>query len=240
MGGAGKRHVEWKSPSSKYVIVWDVKAKPIPSYHIAVVKDGSVTNEVQLGESAYSKEHLGIGNLPDRKFAWIGDRFWISEASDGVGILDVERARFLVNIAVATYVKGPKDDQWIFIRKRAVPRRGALDVLAYRDTLGVIGLDPKVSKPDDPSNEFIDHTSCIRLDGMVLSPLVYVAKNESVAFFELIHGNAYLLMYRVSDLTLLVKEPVKVSTPRGLEYGGIDLQLISRLKKAVEAQLSSK
>ena len=240
LGGAGKRHVEWKSPDSQYTVLWDSAAKPDPVYRLAVAKEGGQTNHVQLGSAAYSKESLGIGNLPDRRFAWIGNRFWASETSTGVGILDVERGRFLVNMAVATYVKSPVKDEWLFVRKRPVPRKGTLDVLAYRDTLGMIGLDPAILKPDDPSNEFVDHTRCVQLEGMVLSPLIYVAKNDSVAFFELIQGKSYLAMYRVADLTLLNKEPIQVPTPRGLEVGAIDLHLSSRLEKTVEAQLKLK
>jgi hypothetical protein len=221
---------EWVSPTNHNVYVdWTSDRN---TYMLAVY-DYGVKKEVADVDAYLDSEHLGIGGLPQRVYMWLGPDLLAFKDLNGVGVLDVGRARFLINNAFQSFVQLPGKFQFVFVPVRPAPRHGTFNYLAFKDKIGLInlaGLNVGSASLDMWSHIAQSNT----VNGVFVSPLALNKQNSVVA---LILSEGHIHAVKFDSKTLNIVKDVKVDAvvpTQILEYGGIDSSLISQFKHTLD------
>ena len=157
------------SPSGNVKIDWAFNQEL--GYSVAIFKKSGKARDVPFLEPEHRNETLGLSNIPERKFRWMGDRYCITTISSGFGILDTEQAKWVCNIDVVLgYAQIRNTIAYVAFRPgRGDPKPGD------KDTIGVYRF---LGQGNDRQLEHKVHP----LPGHVISPIFESRYQENVAF----------------------------------------------------------
>ena len=178
-----------------------------------VQRDQEKPLKVKSTESELRREHMGHGWFPDAKYKWLNERFLIFYHESGVGVLNLDKARFLINNSFASLTRHPSEDKWVFVRYRGEYRHGGWDSKDSKDEFGLIELTNDVLKPDNPSTSFLDHCRWVTLDGLIVSPPMWVKDGAEIVFLQWINKKTYFCFHDGKSFKETKRTEVQVKVP---------------------------
>lgn len=165
---------------------------------------------------------LGLSNLPEREFRWIGERYCVTTISYGFGILDTEEAKWVDNIDVTcTYGKSRRMIVYIL----PCPYGRLAPPPHYVHTIGTYHFDSK--------NNLTHKT--FPLEGRVVTPLFRSSHGSEIAFIQRSRsGKKELVVFDTWEGKVLAKKPL----PKWLSkqevswyYNDSDKKAVRRLRR---------
>lgn len=204
----------WQSPNKTFTFFIQEKDSESPVFEMFVQRNQEKPIKVKSVESELRREHMGHGWFPGAKYKWLDERFLIFYHDSGVGVLDVDKARFLINNSFASLEKHPTEDKWIFVRYRGEYRHGGWDPKDLKEKLGVLELTNDVLKPENPSTSFLDHCKWTELSSLIVSPPIWTKDGSEIAFLQWINGKTYQCLHNGKTLKENKKMEVQVDVPK--------------------------
>jgi hypothetical protein len=205
-----------------------------PLYTLQEVDHGRVRNIANI-DSALMADYLGFGNLGQRDYKWVGKRLFLSICNSGIGMLDLDRARFVYNNTCVDFVPLTRD-RFLVLATRCIPRHGPFDYQACRDSVYLV--DPAHLHLDDPSLNPTHHVArALKLSGMIASRFIKLSKPDQVGAFFVHDGKLQFIELNTMTLKIVATKPVVNPVPDAtmafVEEGQLDKSLPNTFPDAV-------
>jgi hypothetical protein len=205
-----------------------------PIYTLQEADHGHVRDIANI-DSTLMADYLGFGNLGQRAYKWVGKRLFLSVCNEGIGVLDLDRARFVYNNTCVDFVPLARY-RFLVLATRAIPRHGSFNYQAYRDTIQLV--DPAHLHLDDPSLNPTHHVAhSLKLPGLVASRFIPLSKLDRVGAFFVRDGKLQFIEIDTNSLKLVATRPVADPAPDAtlgfLKDGQLDKHLPATFPAAI-------